>query len=215
MHGLLVACPDLTSDDVVGVSVVAGFPSLPIIFWDGMSHEGANLVSLLAKSANPRVHVNRYDDENVIEKFLLGCSPLREQLRYSAELEPCLLKLGSRTRAALVIGLDDYPVPNAVSVAAQRAGCKEREFRERVTTCGITDPKWIFWARKVIDAWAFARDPGFRPIDIAQKCGYARVESALDAVKKIDVNSLAELAALSSDELLERVVRVVIRKPLA
>jgi hypothetical protein len=210
VNGLAVAPSELSLGDDIDVGCVADYRSIPVVLLGDLDNIGANLIALLNRSGNPRIHLDHYDDEKRLPEFLLAYSPCREQWLYREEIRRRTEALPARTAAAILHALREYPVTAWVQRAAQRAGLSERKFRDDVTGCGIRDPRLIFWGSRTVNAHGFAQDPGFSDVSIARKCGYERAESLLDSLRRIGVNDLVSLAELTSEQVMAMVLGVVL-----
>jgi AraC-like DNA-binding protein len=155
------------------LSVIAQYPSLPVVLYTFLSPSVMSAVAELARHGVREVVLHRFDDEPRRFLELLERQPgfaLGEML-----LDPLAEPL-SKLPTALARAIDRmFRTPSRVrdvGELARSAGMTVRMVYRKLDSVGFASPRTLVQSARLLRAYTHMRDPGLLLEDIASKLGY-------------------------------------------
>ena len=183
------------------------YPSVQVVVYTYLTPSAMRMVVELAKHGLEHVVLHRFDDDPRRFGELLGQLPghaLGERLldRLNGALDAMPTKVSGAVRR-MMRAPRQY---SAVDDLAAGAGMTRRQLYRVLESAGFTSPRLLVQAARLVQAFAFLRDPGRLLEDVSAKLGYSeprvlnRVMQEMVGARPLDVRE-----RMDAEEFVERV----------
>lgn len=191
--------------------LMTGYPSLPVIAYVQLTPQAFTTITQLSQTGLK--HVVLYSHDDGAQRFLplidqVQTSPLT--LRVIDRLRPRLVMLPLRLAKALEnLFAEPHRFPNAQDLAAHSTIPLVRVYRA-FHEAGLTTPKKVFIAAKMLKAYAYLGDPAHSVNAVSKKLGYRHTRIFADHSAEIfNMNPSRLHTYMTPDQAIERVLRFV------
>ena len=191
------------------------YPSLPVIAYVSLTTQAFTTITQLAQTGLK--HVVLYSHDDGAARFLplidqVQTSPLTQRVIES--LRPRLVMLPLRLAKAFEsLFAEPHKFPNAQDLATQSTIPLVRVYRA-FHEAGLTTPKKVFIAAKMLKAYAYLGDPAHSVNAVSKKLGYRHTRIFADHSAEIfNLNPSRLHAYMTKEQAVERVLRFVELEP--
>ena len=187
------------------------YPSLPVIAYVSLTPQAFTTITQLSQTGLK--HVVLYSHDDGAQRFLplidqVQTSPLTQ--RVIDHLRPRLVMLPLRLAKAFEsLFAEPHRFPNAQDLATQSTIPLVRVYRA-FHEAGLTTPKKVFIAAKMLKAYAYLGDPAHSVNAVSKKLGYRHTRIFADHSAEIfNLNPSRLHTYMTNDQAVERVLRFV------
>ncbi|MEO8575776.1 MAG: hypothetical protein ABI556_03710 [Gemmatimonadales bacterium] len=187
------------------------YPSLPVIAYVSLTAQAFATITQLSQTGLK--HVVLYSHDDGAQRFLplidqVQTSPLTQ--RVIDHLRPRLVMLPLRLAKAFEsLFAEPHRFPNAQDLATQSTIPLVRVYRA-FHEAGLTTPKKVFIAAKMLKAYAYLGDPAHSVNAVSKKLGYRHTRIFADHSAEIfNLNPSRLHTYMTNDQAVERVLRFV------
>lgn len=167
-------------------SLVAQYPTQPVVLYLVLTPPSLRVVVDLARHGISQVVLHRFDDDVVRFRALLT----RQQGNAIADLVLADLagQMSSLTtplsRAIRMLFRNPHRFWNAQDLALA-AGIPRRTMYRELEAAGFASPRLLVQAARMLRAYSYLREPGHRVTDVAEKLGYSSTRTLLKHAQEL------------------------------
>ena len=173
-----VAVVDPRADGLLAVPEIqklfARFPTLPVVVYTRLAPDTMKATVELAKRGLQHVVLHKFDDDPRRFRELLERQPAYAMSdAVLARLADPLAEMPASLSRAIVRLFDSPAGFEDVEDLANAAGMTRRHVNRWLERVGVSSARTLIIAARLVRAYHYMRDPGYRLEDVVQKMGYS------------------------------------------
>jgi hypothetical protein len=209
VDGVIIEVPSLKENEIPVLAELSRYPSVPTVWYGVLSAGLGRVVIENTQWGNPRLVLEDFNDHLArMSAFLMAQPPVPMRLRLMRWCETPLRKLKPAMAGAVLQRMHAFWERETTSWVAERCGLSARHVCRCMVHAGFVEPHFIFEALLIVDAHVYARDAGFRWMDVVRKLGLSDTD-VLDNLLHgaAGVASRAEFVAMTPEALMDFIFR--------